>query len=89
MDYAFTITNIADYSAGLAVFMDIDNMLLSDESPDIDEGRLYSVTTRIDVERSSAVFTELIIIMIYIASEKNMLTVFQSAFVLSGRNQIY
>ena len=57
-------------------------MLLSDESP-----RLSSVTTRIDVERSSAVFTELI--MIYIASEKNMLTVFQSAFVLSGRNQIY
>lgn len=26
MDYAFTITDITDYSAGLAVFMDIDSM---------------------------------------------------------------
>ncbi|MGN0633366.1 MAG: FtsX-like permease family protein [Oscillospiraceae bacterium] len=77
MDYAFTITDIADYSAGLAVFMDIDsmrelfgkendyyNMLLSDTSLDIDEGRLYSITTRSDIERSSAVFTELMMPMV-------------------------
>lgn len=77
MDYAFTITDIADYSAGLAVFMDIDsmrelfgqedgyyNMLLSDEAIDVDEGRLYSVTSRSDIERSSAVFTELMMPMV-------------------------
>lgn len=77
MDYAFTITEIADYSAGLAVFMDIDsmrelfgqeddyyNMLLSDEALDIDEGRLYSITSRSDVERSSAVFTDLMMPMV-------------------------
>ena len=58
--------------------MDIDSMLLSDESP-----RLSSVTTRIDVERSSAVFTELI--MIYIASEKNMLTVLEVAYEMYAR----
>lgn len=77
MDYAFTITDIADYSAGLAVFMDIDsmrelfgqedgyyNMLLSDKALNIDEGRLYSATTRSDIERSSAVFTELMMHMV-------------------------
>ena len=77
MDYAFTITDIAGYSAGLAVFMDIDsmrelfgqeddyyNMLLSDNALDIDEGRLYSVTSRSDIERSSAVFAELMMPMV-------------------------
>lgn len=77
MDYAFTITDIADYSAGLAVFMDIDsmrelfgqeddyyNMLLSDTALDIDEGRLYSVTSRRDIERSSAVFADLMMPMV-------------------------
>ncbi|MGN1110621.1 MAG: ABC transporter permease, partial [Oscillospiraceae bacterium] len=81
MDYAFTITEIADYSAGLAVFMNIDsmrelfgqeddyyNMLLSDSALDIDEGRLYSVTTRSNIERSSAVFTELMMPMVIMLS---------------------
>ena len=71
-DYAFTVGSISDYSAGLAVFMDIDsmrelfrqdddyyNMVLSDKALDIDEGRIYSVTTKSDIERSSKVFTEL------------------------------
>lgn len=71
-DYAFTVDGISDYSAGLAVFMDIDsmrelfrqdddyyNMVLSDKALDIDEGRIYSVTTKSDIERSSKIFTEL------------------------------
>lgn len=71
-DYAFTVDSISDYSAGLAVFMDIDsmrelfrqeddyyNMVLSDKALDIDEGRIYSVTTKSDIERSSKIFTEL------------------------------
>lgn len=77
MDYAFTVAGISDYSAGLAVFMDIDsmrelfkqdddyyNMVLSDKPLDIDEGRIYSTTTKADVERSSKVFTELMTGMI-------------------------
>ena len=77
MDYAFTVDSISDYSAGLAVFMDIDsmrelfrqdddyyNMVLSDKPLDIDEGRIYSTTTKADVERSSKVFTELMTGMI-------------------------
>ncbi len=71
MDYAFTIDGIADYSVGLSVFMDIDsmrelfgkdddyyNMLLSDEKLDIDEGRVYSVTTKADIEKSASVFVD-------------------------------
>lgn len=77
MDYAFTVEGICSYSAGLAAFMDVDSMrelfgredgyyntLLSDKPLDIDEGRLYSVTSRSDVERSSAVFAELMTPMV-------------------------
>ncbi len=72
MDYAFNIDGIADYSVGLSVFMDINsmrelfgkdknyyNMLLSDKEIDIDEGRIYSVTTKEDIEQSSAIFVEM------------------------------
>lgn len=76
-DYTFTVSNISDYSAGLAVFMNAEsmrelfgkdegyyNVLLSDTALDIPEGRLYSTTTKSDVERSSAVFIELMMPMI-------------------------
>ncbi len=76
-DYAFTITDTAEYAASLAAFMDIDsmrelfgrdddyyNVLLSDEALDIDGGRIYSVTTRSDIERSASVFTELMTPMV-------------------------
>lgn len=71
MDYAFTVDGIAEYSVGLSVFMDIDsmrelfgqdedyyNMLLSDEELDIDSGRIYSVTTKADIEQSASVFID-------------------------------
>ena len=72
MDYAFTVDGIAEYSVGLSVFMDIDsmrelfrqdddyyNMLLSDTELDIEQGRIYSVTTKADIEQSSAIFVEM------------------------------
>ncbi|MCM1506041.1 MAG: FtsX-like permease family protein [Ruminococcus flavefaciens] len=77
MDYAFTIDGIANYSIGLTVFMDIDsmrelfgqsedyyNMLLSDNELNIDEGRIYSVTTKADIERSAGVFIDLMMPMV-------------------------
>ena len=77
MDYAFTVADVCDESAGLTVFMDIDSMrelfgedddyyncLLSDKPLNIDEGRLYGTTTKTDIERSAAVFTELMMSMI-------------------------
>lgn len=71
------VSGIADYSAGLTVFMDIGSMrelfgkaddyyntVFSDKALDIAEGRLYSVTTKADVERSSDVFISLMMPMI-------------------------
>ncbi len=58
-DYCFTVTGIVQYSPGFTIFMGIDSMrelfgqedgyfnaVYSDEKLDIDEGRLYSVTTK-------------------------------------------
>lgn len=80
-DYAFTVTDTADYAVGLAVFMDIDsmrelfgqeddyyNVLLSDNELDIETGRIYATTIKADIERSSAVFTELMMPMIIMLS---------------------
>lgn len=76
-DYAFTITDTAEYAVSLAVFMNIDsmrelfgqdddyyNVLLSDKALEIDKGRIYAVTTRSDIERSAGVFTELMMPMV-------------------------
>ncbi|MBR1724578.1 MAG: ABC transporter permease, partial [Ruminococcus sp.] len=70
-DYSFTVTGVCDYSPGFTIFMDIESMrelfgkeedyfnaVYSDEELDIDEGRLYSVTTKADVEKSAGVFIE-------------------------------
>lgn len=85
-DYAFTVRGVTDYSVGLSVFMDIDsmrelfgrdndyyNVLLSDDSLDIEEGRLYSTTTKADVERSADVFIKLMIPMVIMMSVVSVL----------------
>ncbi|MBR5359672.1 MAG: ABC transporter permease [Lachnospiraceae bacterium] len=77
IDYAFTIAEVVPYSVGLTVFMDIEsmrelfgededyyNVVLSDSSLDIEEGRLYSVTKKEDVERSSGIFSDLMAPMV-------------------------
>lgn len=97
MDYAFTIEDMCGYSNGLTAFMDIDsmrelfgqesdyyNMLLSDKALDIDEGRLYSVTTRADVERSSAVFTELMLPMMIMMNTVSALIFFVVMYLMTG-----
>lgn len=71
-DYSFTVTDISEYSVGFTIFMDIGSMrelfgkdedyfntVYSDKRLNIDEGRLYSVTTKEDVERSASVFVKL------------------------------
>lgn len=97
MDYAFTVEDVCDYSNGLTAFMDIGsmrelfgqeddhyNMLLSDKALDIDEGRLYSVTTRADVERSSAVFTELMSPMVIMMNSVSVLIFFVVMYLMMG-----
>lgn len=70
-DYAFQIKDIAEYSVGLTVFMDIDsmrelfekeedyyNVLLADKEIDIDEGRAYSITTKTQIVNAAGIFSE-------------------------------
>ena len=71
-DYSFTVTGISNYSVGFTIFMDIDsmrelfgqeddyyNVVYSDKALGIDEGRLYSVTTKEDIARSASVYVKL------------------------------
>ena len=72
IDYTFTVTGICDYSPGFTVFMDIGSMrelfgkeddyynaVYSDKALDIDEGRVYSVTTKDEVRKSASVFIKM------------------------------
>ncbi len=69
--YAFTVSDIVDYSIGLTAYMDIDemrelfgedddyfNMLVSDKDIKIDSGRVYSVTKRADIENAAGIFVD-------------------------------
>lgn len=69
--YEFTVDDVVQYSVGLSVFMDIDvmrntfgvsdnyfNTVLSDQELNIDEGRLNSVITKEDIEKSTQVFVD-------------------------------
>ncbi len=81
LKYAFSIKEIAQYSTGFYIFMDIDemrdmmgeskdyyNVLFSDKELDIDPGRLYSTTSKADIVKGSEVFTSLMMPMIYTLS---------------------
>ena len=71
-NYAFTIASVADYSADLSVFMNVDsmrelfgyekddyNVLISDRQLDIEAGRVYSITTYDDVVRSATIVADM------------------------------
>ena len=77
-DYSFTVTDTAQYSPGFTIFMDIESMrglfdkdedyynaVFSDKELDIDSGRLYSVTSKADIEKSAGVFAEQMASLIY------------------------
>jgi putative ABC transport system permease protein len=77
VDYAFTVADVVPYSVGLSAFMDIDsmrelfgedddyyNVVLSDHELDIEEGRLYSVTSKKDIEVASDIFVDLMAPMV-------------------------
>ena len=74
VDYAFTIEDVVPYSVGITVFMDIDsmrelfgeeddyyNVVLSDKKLDIEEGRLYSITSKADIDKASGIFLKLMV----------------------------
>ena len=71
VNYTFTITGISEYSVGFTIFMDAAsmrelfdkdedyyNVIYADEDLHVEEGRLYSVTKKEDVVKSSSVFID-------------------------------
>ena len=78
IDYAFTVEGITQFSTGLYAFMDINsmrelfhkednyyNVVFSDKKLDIDSEILYATTSKEDISKSSDVFTNLMMPMIY------------------------
>lgn len=76
-NYSFTVTDIAQYTTSLYVFMDIDsmrdlfgkeedyyNVVFSEHELDIPAGRLYATTTREEIIDSSKVFIDMLAPMI-------------------------
>ena len=72
MDYCFTVEKIVPYCVGLTVFMDIEsarelfnkdedfyNVVMADKELNIEEGRIYAVTTKADVDKASGIFVDL------------------------------
>ena len=77
MSYTFTVDAIAQYSVGFAIFMNIDSMrelfgqeedyfnaVYSDSALSAEEGRLYSVMTKADIEKSAGVFVDMMLPMV-------------------------
>lgn len=86
IDYAFTITGVTQYSAGMYLFMDIDsmrelfgmgsdyyNVVFSDEKLDIEPGRLYVTTTKEEISKSSDIFISKMMPMIYMMTSVSAL----------------
>lgn len=96
-EYVFFVEGICDYSVGLAAFMDIRNMrelfgkeedyyniLLADKALTVDESRLYSVTARSDIERSSAIFTEMMAPMVTMLLSVSVIIFFAVMYLMTG-----
>ena len=73
-DYCFTVKEIVSYSVGLCCFMNIDsmrtlfdqeddyyNVVYSDHELGIESGRLYTVSTKAEIEKSSEIFIQLML----------------------------
>lgn len=77
-DYAFEVKDITQFASGLYAFMDIEsmrelfgegddyyNVVFADHELDIDSGRLYAVTSKEEISKSSDVFVTMMQPMIY------------------------
>lgn len=79
VNYTFTVTGEVQYAPGFTIFMDIGSMrelfgeedtyfnaVYADKKLNIKAGRLYSVTSKEDVKKSSAVFINIMMALIVI-----------------------
>ncbi len=77
-DYAFEVKDITQFATGLYAFMDVEsmrelfgesddyyNVVFADRELDIDSGRLYAVTSKEEISKSSDVFVTKLKPMIY------------------------
>lgn len=96
-DYDFTVEGVCDYAVGLTVFMDIDgmralfgresgyyNMLLADGPLAVDEGRIYALASRTDIERSTAVFTKMMTPLITMLLAVSVIIFFMVMYLMTG-----
>ena len=60
------------------------NILLADKALAVDENRLYSVTTRSDIERSSAIFTEMMAPMVTMLLSVSVIIFFAVMYLMTG-----
>ncbi len=97
MVYAFTVEEVVTYEASLMVFMNIDSMrelfgqeesyyncVLADQELDIDEGRLYSTTTRSDIEVSAGTFVDAMGAMIAVLIAAGVIIFFAIMYLMQG-----
>ena len=76
-NYAFTVEGIVQYSTSFFAFMDIDsmrelmgededyyNIVFADHALAIDSGRIYSSTSKEEIEKSAAIFVEMMMPMV-------------------------
>ena len=88
-DYAFTVEDITQYSAGFYVFMDIHsmrelfgksedyyNVVFSGHELDIDPGRLYIAVSREDITNSADIFVSMMMPMVYMLTGVSALILF-------------
>ncbi len=85
-NYAFTIEGIVPYSTSFFAFMDIDsmrelmgededyyNIVFADHALAIDSGRLYAVTSKEEIEKSSSVFVKQMMPMVFTLTTASVL----------------
>lgn len=86
MDYVFTVEGVTQFSTGLYAFMDIDsmrelfgageeyyNVVFADYKLDIEAGKLYAVTSKEEISKSSDVFVSMMMPMIYVMTAASAL----------------
>ncbi len=96
-DYSFTVTGICDYTPGFTIFMDLDSMrelfgrdedyynaVYADRALEIPEDRLYSVTTKADVEKSAAVFIDMMWPLIITLSSAGIVILCVVMYLMTG-----
>ena len=84
--YGFKVAGVTEYCPSHMIFMDIDalrdlyglpddyfNVVFSDKELNIPGGRLYSVTSRADIQRSAGVFSDLMRPMVIVMSAASAL----------------